>query len=326
MKYIFAYDGGGTKTRMNVIDLQGKIVFDKITTGSNYVSSGSEHFVNIIKGLFDEAKEKLQITNADISKVFLGLSGADLQEDYDRLYSYCGPIFNEIPHTILNDAWIIMRSGLKDSYGAVCICGTGTNSAAMNKNKDMAILRALSYALGTTGGGLKMANDALHYAFRSEELTYKKTILEEEIPKYLEVESMEQVIPLFYPQRTISKQTWGGITKVLDECGMKNDEVALMILEKGGRDIALQTAGVIKQLKMESEEVPVVVGGRVFSVESPIFLETFKEVLQKEVPNFTLQVPRFTPVVGAYLFALDELNLKQTKEIEHNLLQTGGKL
>ena len=33
MKYIFAFDGGGTKTRINVIDMQGNILFDQTTTG-----------------------------------------------------------------------------------------------------------------------------------------------------------------------------------------------------------------------------------------------------------------------------------------------------
>src|SRR6056297_958978 len=175
MTYIVAYDGGGTKTRMNVIDLHGHIHFDRITTGSNIVSSGDAEFKRVIKGLFLDAKESLKITNDDIAYVFLGLSGADLAADYARLEKACSPIFGDCPFKIMNDAWIVLRSGLKTPYGACCIAGTGTNACAIDRLGHRAILRALSYMTGTFGGGLDIARDALHYAFRSEEKTFKQT-------------------------------------------------------------------------------------------------------------------------------------------------------
>lgn len=326
MNYIFAYDGGGTKTRLNVLDYEGHILFDKTTIGCNIVSSGEASFKSVIEGLFEEAKNALRINNSDVRFVYLGLSGADLEEDYNRLYEACKPIFGRIQHEIVNDAWIILRSGLDKPYGAVCICGTGTNSAAINQKQEHAILRALSYTLGTFGGGLDIARDALHYAFRAEELTYQDTILKTEIPKLLGLKEMADVIPLFYPTRTIDKHTFGSITGLVDDCACIGDLVSKMILENVAKHIALQTTGVIRQLGMETEAVPVVIGGRVFEVKSPEFLSTFEKTLKQIVPLATIVKPKFTPVVGAYLLALDKLGLNQTKDIERNLLESGGKL
>lgn len=326
MKYIFAYDGGGTKTRINVADLNGNILFDKTTTGSNILGVGKMKFREIIEGLFVEAKQSLKIKNEDIAQVFLGLSGADLEEDYFNLYEACNPIFTGVKFEILNDAWIIMRSGLSESYGAVCICGTGTNSAAINKDGNKAILRSLSFTLGTKGGGLDIARDALHYAFRADELSYKETILRTKIPDLLGVKKIEDIIPMFYPTRTLDSKRFGSITGLVGECAANGDEVSNMILKENAKHIALQTAGVIKQVHIEHEKVPVVIGGRVFSIKAPIFLDTFKETILEEVPRAEIVVPRFTPVIGAYLFALDNLNIKQSKEIEENLMNSGGKL
>jgi len=255
MRYIFAFDGGGSKTRINVIDMAGNILFDQTTTGSNIVSIGNDSFTNIIGGLFNQAKREMNIDVREIELVYLGLSGADLESDYHRLYETCSPIFNEVKHVIVNDAWIILRSGLQESCGAVCICGTGTNSAAISKSGDKAILRSLSYTLGTRGGGLDIARDALHYAFRSEELTFTKTRLEDELPDHLGVNSMKDVLELFYPKMTISKQLFGSITGLVSDLAVEKDEVAIMILKDIAKHIALQTAGVIKQVKMEQEEV-----------------------------------------------------------------------
>lgn len=326
MKYIIAYDGGGTKTRINVIDLTGNILFDRITIGSNIFSSGDDEFRKVIEGLFLEAKTQLAIEDKDITLIYLGLSGADLEEDYLRLETTCAAIFQNINFKVVNDAWIVLRSGLKTAYGACCIAGTGTNSCAIDKSGKKAILRALSYITGTFGGGLDIARDALHYAFRAEELTYQETLLKTEIPKMLNLKDMSEVIPLLYPKRFIDKKTFGDITGVVEKCALLNDEVAIMILKNVAKQIALQTAGVIKQLNLENEKIPVVVGGRVFQIKTPVFLDTFKEVLVQEVPFSNIVIPIFTPVVGAYLFALDELNIEQTKEIEINLRKSGGKL
>ena len=326
MKYIFAFDGGGTKTRINVIDLSGLIVFDKVTTGSNVVSSGQNEFVRIIEGLFEEAKVSLNINESDIEYVFLGLSGADLEEDYIKLNRICKPIFKDIRHKILNDAWIVLRSGLSKPYGAVCICGTGTNSAAIDKFGNKSILRALSYTLGTSGGGLDIARDALHYAFRADELTYIDTLLRTEIPKLLNLNEMSEVVPLFYPRKIIDKKVFGSITGLVGECALKGDKVSIEILKKTAEHIALQTIGVIKQLKMEDEEFPIVIGGRVFQIETELFIETFNRTILKEVKDAIVVEPKFNPVVGAYLLALDELNIEQTKAIEDNLIESGGGL
>ena len=325
MKYIIAIDGGGTKTRINVMNKSGVILFDYITTGSNIVSVGNEVFTNIINSLFNQAKKFLRIENKDIELVYLGLSGADLESDYTRLSEVCFPIFKSIKYIIVNDAWIILRSGLNESYGAVCICGTGTNSAAISKAGDKAILRSLGYTLGTRGGGLDIARDALHYAFRSEELTFQKTKLESELPKLLNVKDMSGVVDLFYP-KTISKELFGSITGLVGDLALEGDAVSIMILKDIARHIALQTSGVIKQVGIQNEQVPVVIGGRVFTMKAKVFIEEFTRVLQSEVENATILRPKFSPVVGAYLLALDYLGIAQTGVIEHNLLKSGGGL
>lgn len=326
MKYIIAYDGGGTKTRINLVDLEGNILFDKIATGSNYVSAGEDKFQTVIESLYIEALKECNLNPSDIELIYLGLSGADLEEDYERLYKACAPIFKDVKHVIVNDAWIILRSGLDKPYGAVAIAGTGTNSAAINLNGEKAILRALSFMLGTFGGGLDIARSGLHYAFRSEELTFQETLLETEIPKLFEKETMDDVVKLFYPKRLVDKKTLGEVTRIVNECALKGDEVSQMILEDNAYHIACQTIGVMKQVGIDQDDISVVVGGRVFKSDAPNFLESFKKTLLDKCPNCHIIEPTFTPVVGAYLFALDELNIKQTIEIENNLYKSGGKL
>ncbi|MDC0558828.1 ATPase [Candidatus Izimaplasma bacterium] len=319
MRYIIGFDGGGTKTEISVHDLSGKQHFNKIGKGSNHTSLGGENFHFVIGNLFNDAKKELNITNEDIMFIFLGLSGADLESDFAKLNNACKKIFDEIPFRVENDAWLILRSGLKEPFGAVAICGTGANSAAINKEGKRAILRSLGFTLGIYGGGLDIAREGLHYAFRSEELTYLPTILEQEIPKLLGVKDMSEVVDFFYPKRTITRQKFGEITGLVFRCSEKGDVVSQDILRKVGSFLGLQTSGVIRQVGSENEEIPVVIGGGVFEKANHYLLDSFEASLKSVIPKAQIVRPMYSPVIGAFLSALDELNIKQDDLIEQNL-------
>jgi N-acetylglucosamine kinase-like BadF-type ATPase len=216
-----------------------------------------------------------------------------------------------------------MRSGLNSPYGAVAISGTGTNSAAMNKSGKKAILRSLGYTLGIYGGGLDIAREGLHYAFRADELTYMDTMLRKEIPKLLGKKDMNDVVDLFYPQTKITKQQFGEITALVHQCADQKDQVSINILTKIGICIAEQTAGVMKQVQIDQEKVPVVIGGRVLSSTSPYLVGAFTQTIQSICPKCYIVKPKYKPVVGAYLFALDIMNIKQNAVIDQNLDESG---
>ena len=63
----------------------------------------------------------------------------------------------------------------------------------------MKILRALNYHLGGGGGGGDIAYDALHYAFRSNEKTYKHTALARELPILFGYENADDLLNNLYP-------------------------------------------------------------------------------------------------------------------------------
>ena len=319
MKYIIAFDGGGTKTDIAVLNLVGKLVYEEAGKGCNHNSMYGDNFKEVIEGLFSNAMKSLKISNEDIEFVFLGISGADLESDFIKLNKIGKEIFKDIPFKIVNDAWIILRSGLESSFGAVAISGTGTNSAAINKDGKTAILRSLGFTLGNYGGGLDISREALHYAFRADELTNEPTMLQDEIPKIFGYKTMSETLDLFYPKNMVGKVKLGKITEVVIKCAMLGDSVSQDILIKIGKFIGLQTGGVIKQVGLENSEVPVVVGGRVFSSLSPLLLDEFKTNLHRICPKAYIVYPKYKPVIGAFLSALDELNIKQSDNINYNL-------
>jgi len=316
---IISIDGGGTKTHLGLFDRQGHLLYQAISSGCNHQSLGVEIYQKVIVELIDQMLQKMKIALTAITYAHLGLSGADLPIDLERLTNATKPILKDIPFTIENDAWLILRSGLHEPYGAVCICGTGTNAAAINREGKQAILRSLGFTLGIYGGGLDIAREALHYAFRAEELTYKKTALMDAIPPLLGVSSMADVIPLFYPQPKLDRQKMGEITALTFKLAHQGDEVCQEIIKKIAMFLGYQTAGVIKQVGEQKNNIPVVIGGRVFEEGGQLLIDHMLKYLKEEVPQAYLVRPIYPPMIGGYLRALDHLNIIQSEQLEWNL-------
>lgn len=321
---ILAIDGGGTKTDLGIFDRSGHILYRTIGPGCSHQSLGIHTYEEVVKMLLDEALHALNISLEDLSYAHLGLTGADTEDDFDKLNRATKHLLGSVPFTVENDAWLILRSGLKEAHGAVCISGTGTNAAAIHKNGKSAILRSLGFILGIYGGGLDIAREALHFAFRDNEMTYLPTKLSQEIPKLFHLDTMEKMIPLLYPKNVLSREQLGMITGLVFLLSDEGDQVCQEIIDKMAVYLGHQTAGVIKQIEAEDETFPVVIGGRVFKDGNQRLKDTMLQVLHKEVPKAYFIQPKYSPMVGAYLRALDHLKIEQTKTIEHNLKESGA--
>lgn len=308
MEYVIGIDGGGTKTRCVLGDIEGNILVDIFSGPSNHQCIGIEATGENIRGLFNKALLEASITRDKIKFVYLGLAGADLEEDFILLNSVCKPIFQDINYKIVNDVWIALRSGIKKNFGAVCICGTGSNAAAINKLGEKASLRALSYELGNSGGGMDIATDALHYAFKADEGIGEETLLTKYIPQIFNVRDMGEVLNFFYPEKTDVNKYMKEIPQIIFELSNKRDKVCQNILIKTGRFLGEMVSGTINRVSLEDEKVPIVLGGSIFKLGcNPLLLDEFIKVVHINVPKAYLVIPKYSPVVGAYLSALDEL-------------------
>ena len=139
MKYILGFDGGGTKTCCVLGDLEGNILEVLEAGPSNYQNIGIDVTKKTLETLYTTVLKNQNLKEEDIAFAFLGLAGADLPTDFEILNGICKEIFVSIPFEVVNDAWIIMRSGTAEAYGAVSIYGTGANAGAINSKGEMYI-------------------------------------------------------------------------------------------------------------------------------------------------------------------------------------------
>lgn len=319
MKYVVGIDGGGTKTRCLIGDLHGNILGDYTLGASNHQTVGKKQARAAIGEVYEKALECSGVGRGDIQYVFLGLAGADLPSDFKLLNGWCSDIFGTLPFQVVNDTWISMRSGLKGTWGAVSICGTGSNAGARHPDGRSITLNALSYALGNYGGGSHMTEKALHYAFRAYEGTGAGTALAGELPKLLGASGMADLLARFYPQKTINDEELKKIPPLVFRLAGDGDGVCQQILIQMGHVLGEMVAGVIRKLGMEAMEVPVVLGGSIYKGDSPLLVDELTTTLHMTAPKAYVNIPSVPPVAGAYLSALDSVMAVPDSAVYENL-------
>lgn len=301
--YVMGIDAGGTKTHCIISDEKENILGESIAGAAQHQVYGIEQTKENLRLAADAALSQAGLEKSDISYAVLGMSGADGEEDFALLIPAVKEVFGEIPYEIVHDAWIGLYSAPGISYGVVSICGTGAGYAGINKNGEKLQLRNLDYIRGYCGGGGDLAKQALHYAFRSEEGTWEKSLLEELVPPVFGLRTMEEVCR-FLNCYDLPPEQKRELPIIVFEAARRGDKVAKKLISDMGYETGHYAAAVIRRLHMEEEEVPVVLIGGLFRVREALLNETFMKVVRETAPKAHSVIPVGAPVMGAVRMAL----------------------
>ena len=304
MEYIAGVDGGASKTHCVIGGTRGNILSEGFSGGSNYQVSGREAAGAAIKDAVSKAAAKLNIDITDIKYTVLGLAGADMKIDYQILNEVCSSFLKPGSFKILNDTWIGLRAGIAENYGIVTICGSGAACSGRNSAGQEVTLRNLNYEAGNIGGGEHIARMALHYAFRSEEGTGRKTAVQNEIMKLFEIKTMEELIVMLRSMKVEPSKIYH-IPILVSRLANEGDEVCQDILIHIGHEMGEIAGGVIRRLGMCSQAFKVTLIGGVFQSNCQLLMDEYTTTVHRTAPFAHIGVAGQKPAVGAYLLARD---------------------
>lgn len=306
--YVAAFDGGGTKTHCIVGDLEGNILGLGNGGPANYQTVGQKRAKESLEIALLDALTKANLKKEDLIYYSFGLAGADDDYDIKNIQEFVGKIADNCPYSIHHDSFIGLRSVSEENIGVVAICGTGAGFSGRSRSGEEIQLRNQSYELGNYGGGGDISSQAMHYAFRSNEGTCKKSLLEDEIPKLFEVSNLDKVSELIRENDyMIDEKKSKLIPPLVFHLANKGDEVSQEILANMGRELANYTLAVINKLGIKDEvEVPIVLVGSVYKGDGPYLVEAMEKRVKEVVKNPKFIKPELPPVYGAYYLVLDK--------------------
>lgn len=313
-RYVAGLDGGGSTTVCILADELGNLLTCSVSEGSNHQIAGMAATVKVVCGTIDAACAQIGIVREELSYIYMGIAGADLEEDHVLLNMEFGKAFSNVPFSIVNDIWIALECGTELGWGAVSVCGTGSNIAVKRPDGRVFTVRALRYMLGNYGGGAHLSEIALHHAFRCEEYTGVYTRLAEMLPAFCECESMEELARRIY-ESNYTYHTRYNIPKLVFDLADCGDTVCSRIINEMGREIGEMLAGLIQKAGLASERLQVILSGSQYTKDHHrVLISAVEKRLLKDVLHAEICVVRCPPALGAIFGALHQIGAELSAE------------
>ncbi len=310
MQYVIGVDGGASKTFCVAALSDGTITgFGRAGPGSYEVAGLDTAKANILEAV-ERSLNESSASKGDVESGCFALAGADFQpEDFDMLRAALQELGVAKKVSVKNDAIAGLRAGVRRPYGVCVVMGSGFNGAGIGKDGTEIRYIAEGYIFGDLGGGHTIARDVLHHAFRAWDGRGKPTCLQQRALEHFGARDMDELARTLY----YHKESWQKIPMlcpVAFEAALEGDQVASEIIRKFGVEAGVSANALIRRLALQDEEIEVVLAGSVFKGKGRLMLDAVKETVRPIAPRAHVVTPRYEPVVGALMLALEETGVK----------------
>ena len=294
-------DGGGTKTKVIIIDDQKTILYEGVSGPSSLDTVDEKTTVAHI----NEALASFIDHNptATFTSVFAGLGGVASLDDKMRLYQLLALVKGVDKHTKRyagSDMENALASGLYFDEGITLISGTGMVAYGKNKSGITHKAGGLGFKEGDLGSSYDLGLNAIRAASRALDHRYEATAFTDEIIEKLNVSKPSDIITLmnnWYLERTKIASLAPIVTK---HANMGNG-YAKRICDSSSYELALSIKAVQQVIQLKQPKL-VVVGS--LGNALGYFKDQFQKTLLDMVPNIEISAPKVDPAYAAALLAL----------------------
>ena len=307
MKYIVGVDGGNTKTDYFLFTDSGDFV-DAIRGGTCSHEALPDSFsgsFRVMKEYFDELFKKNNIDVSDVSAAVFGLAGCDTPIQKEKLEEVVANLgFKK--YVVANDAFLPIKAASTNGFGVCSINGTGTCSGGIDSHGNYLQVGGIGDIVGDKAGGSYLARRAISEVFNYFYRFGKKTMLECDVLKFLEITNPYYMMDAISNNLSKKRKDYPILCKKVFEYANKGDEVSIDLLKEMANNLARSVGGCIVNLDF-GDSVDVVLAGSVYvKGSSPILIDTLKERLafytKKNCNIIVLNAP---PATGAIIWALE---------------------
>ena len=316
MNTVMGFDVGGTKTACVIVDRQGHVL------GKGFGGSGNTNFIplEIANQSFTDAIESARLM-AKIENLQVACAVVGTEPDPAPV----APIITLLTGSdrILHkkEGECSMVGGLVTKVGLSLICGTG--SVGWGRNGDGATSMTSCWGpIGDEGSAYDIARRGVNAAFWAWDGRGPKTMLVDMLLAMFGQTDLRETCTPLYTSPNLRKD-FASLARLVADAADQGDTVALQIFRDGAKQVAHLLATCANNLGMGEA------GYRVASATSGLVLgsqgryqQMIREELQQIHPRAELVPPRFEPVIGAALIALDEIGVEWSDEVVGNIEAT----
>jgi len=303
VRLVVGVDGGSSKTVAAVCSLEGELRGVGRAGGSNREVIGEERAASAITRATHDALAMAGASSGDLAHGHMSLAGIDWPEDGPLMERALRQEGWRCPLTIENDAFGTLRACSPDGCGIGIAAGSGVCCCIIRPDGEKYFYGAFT----DMGGGIDIGAQVVHAVLRAHDGRGPTTMLTEAL---LEATGHETVLDLAYEMHRHGKHVSKSVTDpILFGCANRGDAVAIDIVTRFGRELALAANTLIRRYDLVASDPVVAAAGSLFLKTGSLLFDVFAEEVRRTTPRARLIRAEQPPVMGAVRGALEAVGL-----------------
>jgi N-acetylglucosamine kinase-like BadF-type ATPase len=306
VKYLIGMDGGGTKTKCIITDLELNSIFETTGGPSNFLMLGNDKVSETILELITECVKNQKINFDDIESIVLGTTGGGRRSDAESLElsileSAKSKNLTLKKFRVESDARIALEGAFSGKPGSILIAGTGSIMFGKDANGEIHRVGGFGRFLGDEGSGYRIGQRGLNAVAKDFDGRGNKTLMTEFVLKQFSISSPELLITEIYRNNF----DIASAAPIVLEAAEKNDKEAIKIIESEADEMILHISAMKEKLNEKTFYVSLV--GSLLTKEN-YYSYLFKEKVVKKFSNVVIKEAENPPEIGAVLMAKNNIN------------------
>ncbi len=265
--FVIGVDGGGTRTRVCVAAMDGRVLALHEAGSSAISVNGMAVAQRILEDAISQAILRAGVDVRNLRAICLGLSGVDRADEREPMMQWAMSRFTEHAE-VVNDCEIVLEAGSEAGWGVALIAGTGAISFGKTPDGTRSRAGGWGYLVGDEGSAYDIAREGLRAALRATDGRAEPTQLVEILMKHFQIDRSSALVPVVYRHNTSSAGTspirpdqMAALAPLVTQAAEMGDAVAQGIVQRAGHELALNVLAVARNLHLPTANVPLALAG-----------------------------------------------------------------
>ncbi len=306
-------DGGGTSTRVLLMDEQGQVLGSGKSGSGNLHDMGTERLREHIDEAWRAAWQSAGEAPRAADAVFCAMASVGTpgnRETVRRLVADVGiGVLDRIEVDI--DLAGALAGGLGGEHGIALIAGTGSSCYGRDRSGAAWQSGGWGSLLDDVGGATWIGTQAMVAAIRAHDGRGEPTVLRERVMEHFGLSEMRGLLPKVDADGK-TRSARAQLAKLVTAAALEGDGAAIRIL-KCGADALAECAGAVEsQLDFSGDEAIEVVATGGLAENSEQYLELIHAAVRRRIPKAVCIKPRMSNVEGAAMLARARILTRRT--------------
>jgi N-acetylglucosamine kinase len=294
-------DGGGTKTKCLLTDINLNPVYETIGGPSNFLVIGTETVAETILNLLNDCTASQNISQSDIESIVLGTTGGGRRSDAELLEKQ---IFSDSKQKsfpinkfrVESDARIALEGSFSGKAGSILIAGTGSIMFGKDETGEIHRVGGFGRFIGDEGSGYRIGRIGLNAVARYFDGRAKSTKIADLLEQEFSIGSSETLITEVYRNNF----NIAAVAPLVFDAAESGDITAQRILEDEADELLLHVSSMKTKLNVELLKVSLI--GSLLTTPN-YFSYLFNEKVIRRFNDVQIKEAEHSPEFGAALMA-----------------------